>query len=140
MYDGQTDCPIAAASKSAVNKASSDRLREVEHRMFVADRFDDEFFAVQEEGKGRYLLYSVADQQFRHLVSLDRYSTKRPRSFSTDAALGVAPAKDQEAKTVLSGPLDLSKVTMKPARKSPEDRRRSTLLLLGVDPDKPKSK
>ncbi|HDR9757862.1 TPA: hypothetical protein QDC44_001986 [Burkholderia cepacia ATCC 25416] len=62
MYDGQTDCPIAAASKSAVNKASSERLREVEQWMIVADRFNDEFFAVREEGKGRYLLYSVVDQ------------------------------------------------------------------------------
>lgn len=61
--------------------------------MIVADRFNDEFFAVREEGKGRYLLYSVVDQQFRHRVSLARHSTKHPKSFSTGAALGVTKTR-----------------------------------------------
>lgn len=71
--------------------------------MFVADRFSDEFFAVREEGKDRYLLYSVADQQFRHPVSLDRHSTKHPKSFSTGAALGVTKTRAARHRPVAMG-------------------------------------
>ncbi|WP_175743591.1 hypothetical protein [Burkholderia ambifaria] len=122
-------------------QASIERLREIEQRMFVADRFGDEFFVVQEEGSDRCLVYSAADHQLAHPLSIDS-RLMRTVSFSADTALVVEPTKVQEGEglTVLSGPLDRSKVTMKPAVRSLDERRRSTLSLLGIDPNNPRSR
>ncbi|WP_155648288.1 hypothetical protein [Burkholderia cepacia] len=101
------------------------RIRKVEQRMFVSENFghtDPEFFRARISTSLRPIAGSRSASHGQFLYS--------------DSELVATEVLSDAAASELSGPLDPSKVTMKPIRRSPEERRRSTLALLGIDPNK----
>ncbi|CAM2163127.1 hypothetical protein BC2230_120082 [Burkholderia cepacia] len=104
------------------------RVRDIEQRLYFQDRFAT---TLPRPPKARSL-------QDLWLVALEGDD-------GADSVLLIANSEHDQSRLgdvapTLVGPLDRSKVTMKPRPRSDEEFRSSTLKLLGIDPDKQKSK
>ncbi|CAG9243160.1 hypothetical protein BDI4_1240009 [Burkholderia diffusa] len=106
------------------------RVRKVEQRMFVTDHFDRTHPVV---------LHSTTPGYLRAYIPGVR-SVVQEQTLYADVDPGIPGPGGVHGSPELSGPLDPSKVTMKPTPRSVEARRRTTLLLLGINRHKPTSK